>query len=419
MPPGTIAGPDTTTRGISARLGLGAQPLSDEESGSVTDPSLGSLKLLRPLVDLTKKRVRIWRAQRKAAREPSLMAARQMDTALRGEFANLQAEKTEESWWQGVLRSIGQAVIASDDLRAPAVQRWLQMEAVEDDIVAIAKALVTTAALDDEDAIRARLRRSYEAEVSDADASAADAIEVVSAVVAAGYMAATPPDQQGVVGHLQVIGDDVSQIRRTTAELARIKPGAATIIGDLLAERMGRELHGILTTRAFTPKDAVQRIQDLRERVESDGDLAGAPEAQKSRVRYWAAKLCAGDSDTLEVARAIRQQLREGGAEGPLVVIDALILANSGDFYGALRLVRDVDHPDARSVLLRLVAQSAGEAEALKQFADLDPASSPAYFTEMGWRAWPCIWRTLTDGKKQRVVCSLSKSRRSVAPLWR
>ena len=152
-------------------------------------------------------------------------------------------------------------------------------------------------------------------------------------------------------------------------------------------EQAKKELAKILSLRAFDSVRWRKNIQELLTRV-SNGDLVAADEVTKNDVRYWTARLCAADAETLDQARQIREELSQTDPEKDLSIVDALLAESDGDQDKALRLLRDRDDSDSRTVLFGVLRRSRGEKEALAWHADHAAPDDGAFFTAAGWSNW-------------------------------
>ena len=148
-----------------------------------------------------------------------------------------------------------------------------------------------------------------------------------------------------------------------------------------------QELAKILLLRVFDPVRSRRDIQKLFTRV-SSGALVAAEEPTKNKVRYWTARLCATDAETLDFARRLRKELGETDPAKDLSIVDALLAESDGDTDEAFRLLRDRDDPDSRTALFGLLAWSRGERQALAWYADQAKPDGGAFFTAAGWRDW-------------------------------
>ena len=128
-------------------------------------------------------------------------------------------------------------------------------------------------------------------------------------------------------------------------------------------------------------------IQELQERLDG-GDLSAADDETKNTVRYWVARLCASDPETLNVAREFREEIRIDNPHRDLSIVDALIVEAEGNPDEAIRILRDRDDPDARTALFGVIARARGSAKALDTYSDRIDAGDTELFTVVGWRIW-------------------------------
>ena len=348
------------------------------------EPSLGvSAKVLSPLVRAVSGHVRRLRAERHAAGDVSFGPVDLMDEVLRDTWARLIG-RVDDAWWRRVLGAFELAYVAPDFLKKPALQQWLRVDPVQEGFVAMAKANIMGAAVDDEQGIRDRLGEWYAEVTGEAQHFAKQPTDVVLAVLIAGYIAAIPSSERATAGMIQQVGKRIEAKLDDVTRWPRFDPSVQRVH----EEKAHSELSDILTHRMFDLSQATKRIQELHRQMEDGGELAGATDALKHRVRYWTARLCAGTTKSLATAQRIREGLAERQTEEALLVVDALIAATSGDGDEAMRLIRGVDDPDCRTVLFSLLVQFRGAAEALAWCKDVDPTDLPKHFTHAGWRNW-------------------------------
>ena len=123
-------------------------------------------------------------------------------------------------------------------------------------------------------------------------------------------------------------------------------------------ERASKDLARILTLRAVNPAESRTDIRELQKRIDR-GDLSAANNETKDTVRYWVARLCASDPETLNVAKEFREEIRIDDPRRDLSIVDALIVEAEGNPDEAMRILRDRDDPDARTALFGVIAPSA------------------------------------------------------------
>ena len=189
-------------------------------------------------------------------------------------------------------------------------------------------------------------------------------------------------------GIAQQVSRQVSEI---SENLDGILPSVLTnpILQQVHTEKVGQELDEILILRAFEPLRARQNIQELWRRVGEEGDLFAASNSAKNKVLYWASVLCAGDGEMIASAKQFRDELCQTDPDMDLSIVDALLAEASGDANEALRLLRDHDDPDSKTVLFGVLVRSRGERDALAWYADQTAnGEGGQIFTAVGWKNW-------------------------------
>ena len=167
------------------------------------EPSLSALaNFLRPLVTNVSRHVRRLHAERRAGQVPLAQPSPLVDGLLNGTLDRIRGGNIDSGWWQGLLDQFGQQYVAPDFLRKPALQEWLLEESVADDLKAIATRRIMPTA-EDEASLRDRLAQSYSDRTGEAVELAAGPIDVMVAILVAGYLEAIPADQLAVAGMMQ------------------------------------------------------------------------------------------------------------------------------------------------------------------------------------------------------------------------
>ena len=98
-----------------------------------------------------------------------------------------------------------------------------------------------------------------------------------------------------------------------------------SILRQSHTEKAEQELDKIRMLRTFDPLRARQNIQILQGRVGDEGDLFAASNSAINKVRYWTARLCASDNETLALAKHLRKELRQTDLDMELSIVDALL----------------------------------------------------------------------------------------------
>ena len=102
---------------------------------------------------------------------------------------------------------------------------------------------------------------------------------------------------------------------------------------------------------------------------------------------------------TLDLARQLRNELHQLDPNTDLFIVDALIAAADGDEDTALRLLRDSDDPDSRTVLFHLLVRLRTEHDALDWYVHSNPTGNSHFFTSIGWTNWALCMAKAGDWK--------------------
>ena len=159
------------------------------------------------------------------------------------------------------------------------------------------------------------------------------------------------------------------------------------IVRQTHTDHAEQELSRILSLRAFDPIKSRREIRKLLDRLYG-GDLAAAADSVKEKVCFWTARLCAVASETLPQAKQLRDTLHNSDPERDLSVLDSLIAEADGDAAKAIRILRDREDSDSRSVVFGLLSRSQGKDTALTWFEQQDNHDDPQFFTSFGWLSW-------------------------------
>ena len=351
------------------------------------DPSLSHLAfLLRPFVQPAMGLITRLHAERQAGQMPTASLANLLENNLNETLDRLRGGNIGDTWWSNLLNCLGQEYIAPEFLKKPALQEWLVEEQVSDDLKMLASTRIMGITQDEKET-RFRLAQSYAEQTGEARQLANGSIDVLVAVLVAGYITSIPPDQRPIAGMLQEI---YGQFNERFDRLEEVRPTALTDPRTQQAhtEKANQELNTILTLRAFYPARARKNIQELWVRVNDEGDLAATSNSIKSKILYWTARLCAADTETLDLARQLQDELRQTQLNLNLSIIDALLAAEMDREGEALRFLRDHDDPDSRTVLCNVLTRFRGQREALAWFEQQEERDNPQFFTAVGWRNW-------------------------------
>ena len=350
-----------------------------------SEPSLSLLaNFLQPFVENVNRQWSRLRAERQAGQVPFTQPSSMMDDLLSETMNRIRLGNGDIGWWRTLLDYFGHTFIAPDFLKKPALAEWLDEEEVRNDL----KLLATSRIIDsdvDETVICERLAESYAERTGEAKQFSGGPIDVVTAILVAGYVSSIPREQRAVAGMVQ------TGTARIVAAVENLEQSLSSQ-GDPITRRSHtqsatEELDQIILLRTLNPDKSRSRIKQLVGRVEG-GDFVQADLVVKNNVRYWAARLGAGDKQTVGVAKEFREQVRRDDPSRDLSIIDALIAETEGNPDGGIRLLRDRDNPESRTVLFGVLVRSRGADVALSTVAEEVDGGDAGIFTALGWRSW-------------------------------
>ena len=138
-------------------------------------------------------------SERQAGQTPDEQFANQMELILDDTMERLQRGKINEKWWKNILNQLQQSYISPDFLLELDLKKWFNEDGVADDLKELAKERIKGGHEDDPVILR-RLAQSYTERTGEASNIATKIIDVVVAILSAGYIASIPPEQRALVG---------------------------------------------------------------------------------------------------------------------------------------------------------------------------------------------------------------------------
>ncbi len=337
-------------------------------------------------------------AERKAGRNPVDIDL--LESNLEETLSRIIGGDFKDSWWRRVSQINGHTHITPEFLRKPAIQEWLKNEDVASDLKFLAKRALVKGTTDAE--VRKRLTLRYSELTGELDQFSNNPIDTILAVLVSGYIASISPNQRSAIGLIQTISAQINE-RFDDAEHFGFRLIFNDAIKNFHNHQAESELSQLVDSRIFNPDNSRKKAANLYARL-TNGDLIAADDHIKEKVIYWCARLFAVDSDSLTRAKEYRNELQRLNFEASMTIVDALIARTEGDINTALRLLRDVDCPDHRSVFFNILVNSeGGSSAALEWYSQTDKFDDPKFFTEFGWRDWSISmcrlgkWREVTQ----------------------
>ena len=310
-----------------------------------------------------------------------------VDLILNETLDRLRGGDISDVWWKKILATIQHKYVAPDFLKVAAVQEWLDQEKVARDFKFLATSIVMGNSSNCKDH-RDRLATEYSNFTGEHVSCANVPIDIVTAILVAGFCASISRDQQPIAGMLQQLSRDLNQRldnleERQNTVFTELSPA----VKEFLTKIVEDELSGILSLRAFGQVEAQRKIQRLYDRV-SQGDLSAIDESSKHKVYQWTARLCATRKDSLPLAKQIRYLLASEYSNPDLSIIDALICETEGNVNDALRKLRNAEDQESRSVWFGILTRVKGEEKALKWFKESNIDYDQNFFSSAGWINW-------------------------------
>jgi hypothetical protein len=337
--------------------------------------------------------IRRLRAERRAGQQPIFGESDLLDRSLDQALARLRAEGIDDAWWDALLNKLGHQYVAPDFLRAPALQDWLELEQVQADAKALARARIMGADADDP-ITRRRLAAAYSESTGETWRRAAGPIDVVVAVLAASHLSRLSGGFEALGAMMQAHSADtragVQRMDDRFEDLSQQIDGRApdAAVAEALATLAEQALKPILERRSIVPERARSEVQQLADRAKN-GDLRYASAGAREKILYWAARLLAAETETAGAARQCRGNLLQLDPAADTRIIDAFLAAAEGKHEDVFRAVRDLDDPDGRSTLFALLGRLKGDDAALS-WLDEQQNDDPSLLTGVGWRIAAC-----------------------------
>ncbi|MXW93319.1 MAG: hypothetical protein F4114_17425 [Rhodospirillaceae bacterium] len=142
------------------------------------------------------------RAERKAGLVPATCLPSIMDDLLSETMKRIHQRKDASDWWRNLFVQFQHSFIAPDFLKKPALRKWLNHRQVTENLKLLASARIIGTDVD-EFTVREYLAESYAEITGEAQQLSSGPIDVVVAILVAGYLTSIPTEQRAVAGMVQ------------------------------------------------------------------------------------------------------------------------------------------------------------------------------------------------------------------------
>ena len=337
--------------------------------------ALESVKAALDLVGSGIRATRVLRAERNAGQGGFNIGQSALVASFDVTLSRLRA--VDETWWRGFIAKLAHAYVAPDLFRIQSVQDWLDLARTQDDLKALAHAAIGGIAEDRR--ARERLFASFMQRTGDNKVRARDATSLCVAILVAGATGRLTPELQ--------IHSDIEEVRHgeTQSMLAELQDNIRARSGQTIAVGAAKnELSQVLKRRGIPGIDTLQELNALLERIVR-GDLESARDLFEPELRYWLARVNASSTPVRQAdAEEHLQRLYALDPSRDVRIIEAWLIAIREGFDAAIRHIRDIDDPDARSTLLALLIRK--DPELAFEWLKPHRSEGASLLTGMGWR---------------------------------
>lgn len=341
----------------------------------------------KPLISFVKSlspHLKRYHGERKAGKSGVLQTRELLDLSLEETLDRLAKGNVDDAWWTNILNHVTHKYITPDFLRIPALQIWLKNEQTQKNFIAIAKQRIMGNDSENSELLE-RLKIAYSEATGEIESLASGPIEVVEAILLAGYFSRIDKQFSPIIEMVQAgATENRENLKGLHAKIDNLGPDQIVIQAH--TEKANSVLNQILKKRTLDAEQVNEDIRSLVVQIQSeDGDLKFADKIIRSEILYWAARLHTSKADTLDASKSYLDQLIELDAEYDIEIINALIHQVEGDSDKAFQILRDIDTADGRSSFFNVISKSKGEAAALAWFDDLAESNNTDSFTAIGW----------------------------------
>ncbi len=327
--------------------------------------------------------------ERRAGSMPVEGSSDLLEKKMEETISRLSNDKIDSAWWSKILNFFGHIYISPEFLKQTALREWISDSTVQTYLKILARAKILDDETIDSNIIR-NLSVIYELKTGEDKRLASGPIDVLVAIISAGYLSALSPQDEVLAGMIQqsnkavkkgigAIGDDIKKIGKTLQEI-----GPSFLIVKNHSDSAEKELDQILKRRTQPIDKIIQEITNLKIQV-TEGSLIHADLIVKEKIKYWFTRLHAADKNFLEYARDSSSELKEIDIGYDRKIVLALILEAEGKINKALRILRSIDNSDGHSTFFIVLKRQKGIDVALEWYNGEENNKNYHFFTYLGW----------------------------------
>ena len=172
-------------------------------------------KILLPVAKALWPKLRRVYRERQAGRMPVSGTDDLLESVMEETLKRLIGGKIDDAWWRNILDNIGHQYIAPDFLRINTIHEWLSNPQVQTYIKSLARKHIMGAKDYDQDVLSS-LRQSYADKTGEDERLAEGPIEIIVAIIAAGYFDTFSPQIDPIAGMTQ---DHAQESRKSFQKL--------------------------------------------------------------------------------------------------------------------------------------------------------------------------------------------------------
>ena len=206
-------------------------------------------------------------AERQAGQSHSKVLSDQMNKVLGKTYAHLKGASGADKLWKGILEWVQHEYVAPDFLNKPSLIEWLSVPEVETDLKMLAQNSIMSGVVDWKCEEFERLSAAYSDKTLESSHFARGPIEVVTAILVAGFFSSLDPSAEALAGMVQVSNQESRDNFDQLKELLKNNVRSEVQVDDQLRTNRDEILQGMesllnkaLSERGGPEKDPAEAV---------------------------------------------------------------------------------------------------------------------------------------------------------------